>query len=472
MRAITVKIILILGLVFSISILHGQEGAEQVSIDTSYFKAGDLNYNLLESIAKNSIENTVMLLDRGADPNAVSEIGNTPLMYASGNGNLEMMRLLVETGAEVNVSGYRGETPLFIAIFNNDFQSAKFLLENGADPNVKDDFGVTPLIYAAATNQYQSADLLKFYEADESVRDKEGNDALLAAVTFEHLETTDVLLQNGLDPNVQDSKGNTPLIVATQHGIYDILSLLLEFDADVNIANDKNYTPLAYAITYKDVKASKMLLENGADVHYQIEKGRNMAELARISENDSLINLLAEKGAQLPPGLSFSEFQLSFGNSFNRTDYIISFRGGLVDSKYGYFFETGFDYRPFLLRIQTTVNDTLFQYRERRLGWSHSIGKYFTLHHSGAFKFSAYGSATGYLSFPQYSGTSLDPGVQYSIIPSAGLAITGNYVGLKAGLDWYNFTSTLDKGLKVNVTFLFRISYPEVNYDRKEIDWK
>lgn len=465
----------ILGILILMPFQHiiAQEETKNIVNDTSYFRTGDDSWNLLESVIKNDTTNTFLLLNRGADPNAVSSIGNSALMYASEKGNMQIMRWLIDFGAEVNTSGYNGETPLFLAIFNNDFQAAKFLLENGADPNVKDEFGVTPLIYAAATNQYQSADLLMFYEADPKVTDKDGNDPLITSVTFELLETSDVLLQNGLDPDVQDNQGNTPLIITTQRGNINILDLLIEYNADVNIANKKKYTPLAYAIIYNDIKASKILINNGADVNHMVDKGRNITDLAISGGNDSLITLVKDAGGRISPGLDFSEFRLSYGNSFNKTDYLMNFRGGMVDSKRGYFFETGIDYRPIMLRIQTLTNDTIYQYREKRIGWSHGIGKYFKLYETASgLDLSAYASVNGYLSFPKYSGSNSDPGVSYKLIPSAGILFSGRYVGVKAGADWYEFESFLDRGLKFDVTFFFRISYPKFQFDRKEINWE
>ncbi len=446
---------------------------EQQLADTSYFKPGDDAWNLVESVIRNNPVNTALLLERGADPNAVSSVGNSALMYAAEKGNMQIMRMLVASGADVNTSGFNGATPLFLAIFNNDFQATKYLLEQGANPNVKDDFGVTPLLYTAATNQYQSADLLMFYNADPGVRDAEGNDPLMAAVTFENLETSDVLLQNGLDPDTRDHRDNTPLIAGTQRGNYLIMDLLLDYEADANLANKKNYTPLAYAVTYGDLKASRMLIDNGADVDHVIQKGRNIAELARINGNDSLLQLVREHGGEVPEGSDFSEFRLLFGNSFNPTDYFIQFRGNVVDTKKGYFFGTGIDYRPFLLKIQTTVDDSIYQFRERRIGWSHSIGKHFTfLETTSGTQFSLYTALNGYLSFPRYPGTAKDPGTTYKIIPSAGFAIQGKYLGMKAGADWYHFESEFDKPLKFNLTVFFRIEYPEVHYDRKEINWE
>jgi len=442
-------------------------------VDTSYFKAGEDDYNLVEAIINNNTPIAQILLDRGADPDATSSIGNSALIYAAEKGNMEIMKMLVAKGANVNTIGYKKETALFMTIFRNDFQATKYLLENGANANIKNDLGVTPLMYAAATNQYQSADLLLFYDADEKVTDTDGNDPLLTAVTFENIETSDVLLQNGLSPDVQDINGNTPAIVATQHANLDILELLLDFDADVNIANDKNYTPLAYAVTFNDFKATQMLIRKNADVDHQISPGKNILELATSESSDSLIALLEEKDAKILRRPDFSEFRFSWGNSFSTKDYFIYFRGALVDQKYGFYVQTGIDYRPILLKIHTSIDDTTHQFRERRIGWSHGVGKNFKIYESSdGLTFSAYAAVNGYLSFPTYLGSSEAPLLNYNIIPAAGAMLYGEYVGVKAGAEWYKFGTMLESGLKLNLTVFFRLVSPEKNYDRKEIYWE
>jgi len=453
--------------------LSMQDSRDISNIDTSYFKVGEDDYNLVEAVIKNDASVVQILLDRGADPNATSTIGNSALIYAAEKGNMEIMEMLVTRGSDVNTSGYKKETALFMTIFRNDFQATKYLLEHGANANVKDDLGVSPLMYAAATNQYQSADLLLFYEADVKVTDKGGNDPLLTAVTFENIETSDVLLQNGLSPDVQDINGNTPAIVATQHANLDILELLLDFEADANIANDKNYTPLAYAVTFNDYKASELLIKHNADVDHQISPGKNILELARIEGNDSLITLLKEKDAKVLTRPDFSEFRFSWANSFSTKDYFLQFRGALVDRKYGFYLQTGIDYRPILLKVHTSIDDTQFQFRERRIGWSHGVGKNFNVYEStGGMTFSVYAALSGYLSFPNYLGSSMGSGAEYNIIPAAGAMFYGEYVGVKAGAEWYKFGTMLESGLKVNVGVFFRIVSPEKNYDRKEIYWE
>ncbi len=466
-------ILLVVMHVVSSSQVSGQQREDIVPGDTSYFEPGNDDQNLIRSVQKNDPGNVYLLLNRGADPNAVSSAGNPALIYASEKGNLKIIKMLVLNGADVNARGYQEETPLFIAIFKNNFEVTKFLLEEGADSNIRDDYGVTPLLYASATNQYQIADLLIFHGASTVARDEDGNDPLITAVTFDHLATSDVLLQNGLNPDVQDNKGNTPAIISVQHGTQEILKLLVDYDADLNIPNHKNYTPLAYAITYRDTFMVRYLLDNDADVNFQVSPSRSMYELARIMQNDTITSMIRQEGGEPIRRPNFSDFNITWGNSFNGSDYLMQFRAALVDSKYGYFAETGMDYRPVMKKIQTEQRDTVFQYRERRLGWSHGIGKFFTLYESPShLKLCLYGSLTGYLSFPRYSGTGNEPAAEYDLIPSAGACVMWNYVGIKTGAEYYSFGTIGEQAMKFNISVFFRIAKPGMHYDRKEIYWE
>ena len=56
-----------------------------------------------------------LFLEKGADPNAVSNAGHTMLMSAASMANLASVKLLVKSGANVNVRNKRGETALSVA---------------------------------------------------------------------------------------------------------------------------------------------------------------------------------------------------------------------------------------------------------------------------------------------------------------------------------------------------------------------
>lgn len=87
-----------------------------------------------------------LLVRHGADVNAVSDSGSTPVRSACFMTHLEIVRYLTECGADINKPNYNGGTCLI-----NSVQSAQlcaFLLEHGADVNATDIQNKTALHYA------------------------------------------------------------------------------------------------------------------------------------------------------------------------------------------------------------------------------------------------------------------------------------------------------------------------------------
>ena len=74
-----------------------------------------------------------LLLASGADPEALTEHGLTPLRLAALNGHLQVARLLLEAGAEREKASGAGATPLLLAALNGHVEVARLLLEHGAE---------------------------------------------------------------------------------------------------------------------------------------------------------------------------------------------------------------------------------------------------------------------------------------------------------------------------------------------------
>ena len=88
----------------------------------------------------------------GADPPSVgtwlplgAQGGNTPLIWATYSGSLDVIRFLLERGADTQVTYKKGWTPLHIAAREGRLEVARLLLEGGGDVKSKNDNGKTPL---------------------------------------------------------------------------------------------------------------------------------------------------------------------------------------------------------------------------------------------------------------------------------------------------------------------------------------
>ena len=109
-------------------------------------------------------EDTVqMLLAYGADVNAKTDEGVTPLLYAALNGHLKVVDLLIKHGADVNARGTRGNSALILAAREGHFQVVKRLLEANATSGITDEIGKTALDHARERGHIE---VVKMFESD------------------------------------------------------------------------------------------------------------------------------------------------------------------------------------------------------------------------------------------------------------------------------------------------------------------
>jgi len=106
-------------------------------------------------------EPLVEMIQHGLPVNLADAKGNSLLMLASYNGNLETTRALLLARADADRRNRRGQTPLGGAAFKGYKEIVTLLLEHGADIDADNGGGMTPLMFAAMFGRTEVVEMLK-----------------------------------------------------------------------------------------------------------------------------------------------------------------------------------------------------------------------------------------------------------------------------------------------------------------------
>jgi ankyrin repeat protein len=120
----------------------------RTSTDESPLMFASLNGNL--EIARK-------LIARGAD---VNKPGWAPLHYAATRGHVAVLTLLLDNHAYIDAASPNGTTPLMMAAFYGTPSAVKLLLEAGADPLLKNEQSLSAIDFAHRANRQDSADII------------------------------------------------------------------------------------------------------------------------------------------------------------------------------------------------------------------------------------------------------------------------------------------------------------------------
>ena len=166
-----------------------------------------------QAAGEGNIEAVKQAIDDGADVNAKTDDGGTPLHYAADGGHMEVAELLIAKGADVNADDEW--TPLHFAAHWGHKEIAELLINKGANVNAKGSkHKETPLYTAVRAGHREVAELLIDKGADVNAkRDLLGLQLtpLYAAVELGHKEVVELLIAKGADVNAKDKDGDTPL---------------------------------------------------------------------------------------------------------------------------------------------------------------------------------------------------------------------------------------------------------------------
>jgi hypothetical protein len=180
----------------------------------------DLENSLIDAAGVGAYDKVLSLLQAGADPNAISDFGRTPLMAAAMDGNKKICQLLLEWKADVHQANDSGSTALMRAADHGREEICQLFLDAGADVNASSNQGFTPLILAAQNGFVNVCRQLYRAGAHVHAQTKSGHSALSKAAKSLRQDAGFFLLRHGVtgapgdDERTKDVMNNWLAIMA------------------------------------------------------------------------------------------------------------------------------------------------------------------------------------------------------------------------------------------------------------------
>lgn len=185
---------------------------------------------------------------------------NTYLQAASAAGHPRIVEMLVETGADVDALDPLQKTPLHHAAEHGYYRVVKLLLRLGADPTRADNHGFTALHCAARHGHVPVVHILLTQSHSDVNTEKWSIKPIHLAATYGHVAVVKELLTRGADCNAADVDAGTPLHLASRGGHTETMKILLDAGVDPSAAGKERNTPLHDAVSSGSLKATILLL--------------------------------------------------------------------------------------------------------------------------------------------------------------------------------------------------------------------
>ncbi|CAN5600626.1 hypothetical protein BH10BAC3_BH10BAC3_28610 [soil metagenome] len=270
-----------------------EAGADPNAVDD------DSDNVLMNAAMYASVECMNALLQKKADPNIKNKHKQTALMYCT--NNLEKCKLLLQYGADINAKSKSGNTPLLVAsVGNQPYEMVKFLLDNKADPLATNAAHETALMRAAQFSDTTTLRLLISKGINVNALDYIAGTALTKAILNANSPAVSFLLNNGADPNIVDSFSAGSLAYAVLVNDNDLTKEILNKTSDVNKADVLGMTPLMWAVysEYDRPETIQALLDHGAQINTKSKDGSTALSWAIKKGNTATVALLKKLGAQ------------------------------------------------------------------------------------------------------------------------------------------------------------------------------
>jgi len=263
------------------------------------FAAG--GYRELQELGRGSPdpERLHHLLAMGVDPNAADQHANTTLhslaRFATGSIGIAGARILIDAGANVDALGHDDRTPLGVAANNGNLETLEFLISEGADVNHTEKHGVTAQRLAARQGYGYIIEALAVAGAELPPPSEQAH---YFTESKKHAPAISALIAAGFDPNHPDEYGNLPLFNIISYGEADAVAAMVTGGVRLDVYNS-SYSPLTAAVTDGNEKTVDVLITAGGDPNARDRKNRTPIELAIRKRALPTLIVLVRNGARV-----------------------------------------------------------------------------------------------------------------------------------------------------------------------------
>jgi ankyrin repeat protein len=185
--------------------LAAASAGDSATIQTMLSKSVDLEFRdangrtaLLLATRHKAINVARILIEAGADVNAMDKITDSPYLYAGAEGPIEILRMTLEHGADLTSVNRYGGTALVPAAHHGHIEIVRELLKTAIDIDHVNYLGWTALLEAI----------------------------ILGDGGPTYIEIVSLLIAGGANVNIGDADGVSPLTHATTRGYKEIVDML------------------------------------------------------------------------------------------------------------------------------------------------------------------------------------------------------------------------------------------------------